>query len=95
MVRISNAQSRFIELEVNDIVICVHFVPQPGDLHELPVQFQDVLHFAQATRINLNFEHAPNTSGPIKAMQFISREEMITGPCASELAIASGAKLRK
>ena len=92
---VANAQSRFIELEVNDIVICVHFVTQAGDFHELPVQFQDVPHFAQTTRVNLNFEHAPNTSGPIKAMQFISREEMIAGPCASELAIAPGPKLRK
>ena len=91
----ANAQSRFIELEVNDIVIGVHLVTQPGDLNELSVQFQDILHFAQASRINLNFEHAPNTSGPIKAMQFISHEKMIFEPCASELAIAPGAKLRK
>jgi hypothetical protein len=46
-------------------------------------------------RINLYFEHASNTSGPIKATQSISHEKMISGPCASELAIASGAKLRK
>ena len=76
-------------------MICVHLVTQAGDLHELPVQFQDVPHFAQATRINLNFEHAPNTSGPVKAMQSISHEKMIAGPRASELAIAPGAKLRK
>src|SRR5204863_1637390 len=61
---LANAQSRFIKFEVNDIVICVHLVTQAGDLHELPVQFQDVPHFAQATGINLNFEHdVPNSSG--------------------------------
>ena len=73
----ANTQSRFIELEVNDIVICVHLVTQAGDLRELPIQFQDVPHFAQAARINLNFEHdAPNSSGPVKAMQSISHEKI-------------------
>jgi hypothetical protein len=93
---VANAQSRFIELEVNDIVICVHLVTQAGDFHELPIEFQDVPHFAQAARINLNFEHdAPNSSGPVKAMQSISHEKMIAGPRPFELAIAPGAKLRK
>ena len=57
----------------NNIVICVHLVTQAGELHELPIQFQDVPHLAQAAHINLNFEHgATNLSGPCEAMQFIS-----------------------
>jgi hypothetical protein len=93
---VANAQSRFIELEVNDIVICVHLVTQAGDFHELPIEFQDVPHFAQAARINLNFKHgAPNLSGSVIAMQSISHEKLIAGPPRFELAIAPGAKLRK
>ena len=69
---VANAQSRFIELEVNDIVICVHLVTQAGDFHELPIEFQDVPHFAQAACINLNFEHdAPDSNDPVAAMQSI------------------------
>ena len=68
----ANAQSRFIEFEVNDIVIRIHLVAQAGYLHELPVQFQDVSHFAQAAHINLNFEHGVlNLSGPMIIMQSI------------------------
>jgi hypothetical protein len=81
---------------VNDIVICVHLVTQAGDFHELPIEFQDVPHFAQAARINLNFEHvAPNCSGLVMAMQSISHEKLIAGPRSCELAIAPGANLRK
>jgi hypothetical protein len=90
---VANAQSRFIELEVNDIVICVHFVTQAGDFHELPVQFQDVPHFAQATRINLNFEHdAQNCSGRVKAMQSISQEKMIARPPSIRACNCAGPK---
>src|SRR5436190_2504402 len=73
---IANAQNRLSELEVNDIVICVDLVTEAGDLHELPIQFQDVPHFAQATRINLDFEHcARDFSGPVKSMQiYLVRE---------------------
>src|SRR5262249_33605118 len=38
----ANAQSRFIELEVNDVVICVHFITEAGDLDELSIQFQNL-----------------------------------------------------
>jgi hypothetical protein len=72
-------------------VICVHLVTQAGDLHELPIQFQDIPHFAQATRINLNFEHgATNVSGPVKGMQSISHEKMIAevAPATSRLHLA-------
>src|SRR5436309_10785254 len=92
----ANAQSRFIKLEVNDIVICIHLVTQAGYLHELPIEFQDVPHFAQAARINLNFKHdAPDSNDPVAAMQSISHEKLIAGPRSCELAIARSAKLRK
>ena len=42
----AETQSRFIKLEVNDIVIRIHLVTETGDLYELPIQFQDVRHFA-------------------------------------------------
>src|SRR5437773_9940953 len=75
----ANAQSRFIELEVNDIVICVHLVTQAGDFDELSIEFQDVPHFAQAARINLNFKHdAPESNHPVSAMQSISMRESLT-----------------
>ena len=33
-----DTQRRLIELQVNDIVICVHLVPQSGHLCEVPVR---------------------------------------------------------
>ena len=91
-----NAQSRFIELDVNDIVICIDLVTRAGDLHELPIQFQDVFHFAQATRINLNFEHvARNFSNRALATQSISSDKIDCRDVACELAIAPDGKLRK
>jgi hypothetical protein len=76
-------------------VICVHLVTQAGDFHELPIEFQNVPHFAQAACINLNFEHgALNLSRSVMAMQSISHEKLIAGPRSCELAIAPGAKLR-
>ena len=92
----ANAQSRFIEFEVNDIVICVHLVTEAGDLYELPIQFQDVPHFTQAARIDLNFEHvAANFSDPAPAMQFISQWKIGCEIWCCEVGIAPGAKLRK
>jgi hypothetical protein len=71
--KLADAQTRLIELEVNDIVICVYFVAQTGDLHELSIQFEDLPHFTQATRINLNFEHdAPHFSERMVPMQLFS-----------------------
>ena len=62
-------------------MICVHLVTQAGGFHELPIEFQDVPHFAQAARIDFNFEHdAPHSSGPVKTMQSISHEKTIAGP---------------
>ena len=91
-----NAQSRFIELDVNDIVICIHLVTQAREFHELPIQFQNVFHFAQATRINLNFEHvARNLSNQPPAKQYLVLQIWVPGPCAYELAIAPDGKLRK
>ena len=65
-----------------------------GRVDELAIQFQDVFHFAQATRINLKFEHlALNFSNAAPATQFISYKKVDS--CLCELAIASDGKLRK
>src|SRR5262249_58789 len=54
----AETQGRFIKLEVNDIMISVHLVTEAGDLHELPIQLQDLTHIPQTARINLNFKHS-------------------------------------
>src|SRR5436190_21701499 len=59
----ANAQSRFIELEVNDIVICVDLVRQAGDFDDLSIELQYFPPVARAALLNLNFGHvtpAPN-----------------------------------
>ncbi len=91
----ANAQSRFIELEVNDIVICVQLVTKAGDLDELPIQFEDLAHFAQTTRINFKFDHLRRilTTSLRNAILLVSPTKC--GIHFLRVAIAPGAKLRK
>ena len=52
-----NRQGRFIELEVNDVVIAIDLVPQARNGLELVVEFQDFLQLSDARSVNLKFDH--------------------------------------
>ncbi len=55
--QIPESNGRFLQLQVNQIVIAIDLVTQTRDRFELVIQFENFVQIANARRVNFEFEH--------------------------------------
>ncbi len=49
-----------VELEINQVVVAIDFVTQPGNGRELVIELQNLIQLAKACSVNFQFEHRPS-----------------------------------
>ncbi len=46
-----------VELEINQVVVAIDFVTQPGNGRELVIEFQNLIQLAKTSSVNFQFQH--------------------------------------
>src|SRR5438034_1219957 len=49
-----------VELEINQVVVAIDFVTQPGNGRELVIELQNLIQLAKACSVNFQFKHRPS-----------------------------------
>src|SRR5215211_4580154 len=68
---LADGDGRFVDLEINDVVIAVDLVAEARHRFELMIEFQDFVQVADTGRINFQFDHdnSAKCKQPAPAMQ--------------------------